>query len=173
MGLSEFDPPPLKKGESQMARKPDIQYVRYYTDGSAARQLEVYSPRKNKAPVHRPRKEKGYVIYVDPLAVGGILLSAVMLVMMLVSSIQLAVARQELSDTQAYVTTLTQSNEQLRRTYDAGYDLEEVEKSALALGMIPVSQATVITVDVEEDVVVEQEPTFWEKLSMKLEELFA
>lgn len=155
-----------------MARKPDIQYVRYYTDGSAARQLEVYSPRKNKTAAPRPRKQKGYVIYVDPLAVGGILLAAVMLVMMLVSSIRLVVARQELSDAQAYVTTLTQSNEQLRKTYDASYDLEEVEKSALALGMIPISQATTIYVDVEEEEIVE-EPTFWERISMKLAELFA
>ena len=155
-----------------MARKPDIQYVRYYTDGSAARQLEVYSPRKNKTAAPRPRKQKGYVIYVDPLAVGGILLAAVMLVMMLVSSIRLVVARQELSNAQAYVTTLTQSNEQLRKTYDASYDLEEVEKSALALGMIPISQATTIYVDVEEEEIVE-EPTFWERVSMKLAELFA
>ena len=155
-----------------MARKPDIQYVRYYTDGSAARQLEIYSPRKNATPTPRQRKQKGYVIYVDPLAVGGILLAAVMLVMMLVSSIQLVVARQELSNAQAYVTTLTQSNEQLRKTYDTSYDLEEVEKSALALGMIPVFQATTIHVDVEEDVVVE-EPTFWDRMSAKLSELFA
>lgn len=155
-----------------MARKPEIQYVRYYTDGSAARQLEVYSPRKNKTATPRPRKQKGYVIYVDPLAVAGILFAVVMLVMLLVSSIQLVVARQQLSDTKAYVTTLTQSNEQLRRTYEEGYDLEEVEKSALALGMIPVSQATTISVDVEEAQIVE-EPTFWDRLSMKLAELFA
>lgn len=155
-----------------MARKPEIQYVRYYTDGSAARQLEVYSPRKNNTATPRPRKQKGYVIYVDPLAVAGILFAVVMLVMLLVSSIQLVVARQQLSDTKAYVTTLTQSNEQLRRTYEEGYDLEEVEKSALALGMIPVSQATTIYVDVEEEQIVE-EPTFWDRLSMKLAELFA
>ncbi len=155
-----------------MARKPEIQYVRYYTDGSAARQLEVYSPRKNNTATPRPRKQKGYVIYVDPLAVAGILFAVVMLVMLLVSSIQLVVARQQLSDTKAYVTTLTQGNEQLRRTYEEGYDLEEVEKSALALGMIPVSQATTIYVDVEEEQIVE-EPTFWDRLSMKLAELFA
>ena len=155
-----------------MARKPEIQYVRYYTDGSAARQLEVYSPRKNKTAVPRPRKQKGYVIYVDPLAVIGIALAAVMLVAMLVSSIRLAVAQQQLSDAQARVTTLTQSNEQLRRTYEEGYDLEEVEKSALALGMIPISQATTISVHIEEDPVVE-EMTFWDRVSAKLAELFA
>jgi hypothetical protein len=47
-----------------------------------------------------------------------------------------------------------------------------VEKSALALGMIPISQATTIYVDVEEEEIVE-EPTFWERVSMKLAELFA
>ena len=155
-----------------MARKPDIQYVRFYTDGSAARQLEVQSPRKYKTPARRPRKQKGYVIYVDPLAVGGILLSLVMLIAMLVCSIQLAVAKQQLSDTKAYVTTLTQSNEHLLRTYEESYDLEEVEKSALALGMIPVSQATTISVEIEKEEVVE-EVTFWERMSAKLEELFA
>ncbi len=155
-----------------MARKPDIQYVRYYTDGSAARQLEVQSPHKYKTAAPRPRKRKGYVIYVDPLALGGTLLAAVMLVAMLVSGIQLAVARQQLSDAKAYVTTLTQSNERLRQTYEESYDLEEVEKSALALGMIPVSQATTISVEVEKEQIVE-EPTFWERMSAKLEELFA
>ena len=38
--------------------------------------------------------------------------------------------------------------------------------------MIPVFQATTIHVDVEEDVVVE-EPTFWERMTAKLSELFA
>ena len=156
-----------------MARKPDIQYVRYYTDGSAARQIEVRSPQKRKAAAPRPRKQQGYVIYVDPLAVAGILLATVMLVSMLVSSIQLAVAKQQLSDAKAYVTTLSQNNEQLRKTYEEGYDLEEVEKSALALGMIPASQARTIFVEIEEDVIVEEEVTFWDRLSAKLTELFA
>lgn len=155
-----------------MARKPDIQYVRYYTDGSAARQLEILSPRKRKAALPRAKKQPCYVIYIDPLAVAGILLAAVMLISMLVGSIQLAVAKQQLSDMKAYVTTLSQGNEQLRKTYEEGYDLVEVEKSALALGMIPASQATTILVEVEQEQIVE-EPTFWQRLSAKFEEFFA
>lgn len=155
-----------------MARKPDIQYVRYYTDGSAARQLEILSPRKHKAAYPRTKKQPSYVIYIDPLAVAGILLAVVMLISMLVGSIQLAVAQQQLSDMKAYVTTLSQSNEELRKTYEEGYDLAEVEKSALALGMIPADQGSTIFVEVEEEQIVE-EPTFWQRLSVKLEELFA
>ena len=155
-----------------MARKPDIQYVRYYTDGSAARQLEFLSPRKRKAAYPRTKKQPSYVIYIDPLAVAGILLAVVMLISMLVGSIQLAVAKQQLSDMKAYVTTLTQSNEELRKTYEEGYDLAEVEKSALALGMIPADQGSTIFVEVEQEQIME-EPTFWQRLSVKIEELFA
>ena len=155
-----------------MARKPDIQYVRYYTDGSAARQLEVHAPQKNKTTYTRTRKQQGYVIYVDPLAVCGILLAVVMLISMLVGSLQLVMARQQLSDTQAYVTTLHQVNQRLQKTYDESYDLAEVEKSALAIGMIPVSQTQTISIEVEQEQIVE-EVTFWERLSVKLEELFA
>ena len=155
-----------------MARKPDIQYVRYCTDGSAARQLEVYSPRKQNAATPRPRKRKGYVIYVDPLAVAGILLSAVMLVTMLVSGIRLIVAQQQLSDVKAYVTTMTQSNENLRRTYEESYDLEEVEKSALALGMIPADQAQTIQISTAVPAH-EAEPTGMERVELFLSGLFA
>ena len=155
-----------------MARKPDIQYVRYYTDGSAARQLEVHTPQKTKTTYTRTKKQQGYVIYVDPLAMAGILLAGVMLIAMLVGSLQLVMARQQLSNTQAYVTTLRQGNEQLQKTYDEGYDLEEVEKSALAIGMVPVSQEQIISIEVEREEIVE-EVTFWERLSVKLDELFA
>ena len=155
-----------------MARKPEIQYVRFYTDGSAARQMQVETPHKQKAAYPRTKKQQGYVIYVDPLAVTGILLAVVMLVSMLVSGIQLAIAKQQLSDAMAHVTTLQQSNEQLRMTYEEGYDLEEVERSALALGMIPVSQVQTISVEIEEDPI-QEEVTAWDRLSAKLEELFA
>ena len=155
-----------------MARKPEIQYVRFYTDGSAARQMQVVSPQKHKAAAPRTKKQQGYVIYVDPLAVAGILLAGIMLISMLVGSIQLTVAKQQLSDIQAHVTTMRQSNQQLRTTYEEGYDLEEVERSALALGMVPVSQAQILFVEIEEEQVVE-EPTFWERMSAKLQDLFA
>ena len=156
-----------------MARYPSVQYVSLYTDGSAARQMQVQSPYKHKTAAHpKQKKQQGYVIYVDPLAVAGILLAGIMLISMLVGSIQLTVAKQQLSDIQAHVTTMRQSNQQLRTTYEEGYDLEEVERSALALGMVPVSQAQILFVEIEEEQVVE-EPTFWERMSAKLQDLFA
>ena len=66
-----------------MARRPDIQYVRYYTDGSAARQLEPKAPRK-KQQLPKVKQQPKQTLYIQPMAIAGVLLSAVMLVMMIV-----------------------------------------------------------------------------------------
>ena len=89
-----------------MARKPDIQYVRYYTDGSAARQLEILSPQKTKTTYPRTRRKKGYVIYVDPLAICSIVLAMVLLVCMVMGTLQIQSAWKDLETANRYVYNL-------------------------------------------------------------------
>ena len=73
-----------------MARKPDVQYVRFVTDGSAARVAEWLPVKaKTRLPKIKKRKAKASAIYLDPLAFVGILLSCVMLVLMVVMAILL------------------------------------------------------------------------------------
>jgi len=155
-----------------VARKPDIQYVRFYTDGSAARQLEIQTPQKKRVPQPKTRKQKKYVIYIDPLAVAGIIAAAVLLIAMVVGSIQLFVAQRQQEWMEDYVVSLRQENAELTQTYKTGYDLQEVEKSALALGLVPESevQHIVVTVEVDEPEVTQ---TFWDRVVEHLQELFA
>ena len=155
-----------------MARKPEVQYIRYYTDGSAARQLEPKAPRKRKTALPKSQRQKRKVVYVDPVAIGGIAVSAVMLVMMAVGSVQMYNAHRQNVQMEAYVQSLSRENAVLQDTYEAGIDLEEIEQSALALGMIPEAQAQTFTVSVEMPQIVE-EPTFWEKVGAFLTGLFA
>lgn len=145
-----------------MARKPDIQYIRYYTDGSAAQQVEPQSPRR-RSTLPKPRKRKRYTVQVDLLAIGGILVSAVLLIMMIVGAVQLTQAQRQRNQMADYVHQLQLQNQQLEEQYAAGYDLEEVEQAALALGMIPSDQAQHITISVERPQRV-AEPTFWERV---------
>ncbi len=159
-----------------MARKPDIRYICYYTDGSAARQLEVKTPTRRRAPVMKPRKQKKIVLRIDPVAVGGLLLSTVMLVMMLVGGIQLYTLRQQAQQMRDYVTYLSEQNTSLTEVYESGYDLEAVKKSALALGMIPLEEAQNITISVEvppAPVQQEQNIGMWERMSAFIVDLFA
>ncbi len=156
-----------------MARKPEIQYVRYYTDGSAARQLEPKrAPHRKKQAVHRPYKEKKKLVYIDPLAIGGILVSAVMLVLMMVGISQYLTLRQQTVQMQRYVSQLEQENAVLTDTYEAGIDLESIEKSALALGMIPQEQAQHIIISVSGNDPV-AEPDFWEQVAAFFRGIFA
>ena len=155
-----------------MARKPDIQYVRFYTDGSAARQLEIKPVRRKKFALPKPPKQKKRVVHVDPLALGGIVVSVVMLVLMLVGAAELLDLRSQTRQMEGYVAYLQEQNVSLSNDYEAGYDLESVEKAALALGMIPVEEAKTVTVTLQAPETVE-EPSVWQRMSAFFAGLFA
>jgi cytoskeletal protein RodZ len=132
-----------------VARKLDIEYIRYYTDGSAARQPEPQAPGRSR-PLPKVKKQPKKLVYIQPLAIVGILMAAVMLVMMIVGSVELAQARRDRQAMENYVQMLTHQNAEARAEYEKSLNLEEIEKSALALGMIPQSQAKQMTISVPE-----------------------
>ena len=110
-------------------------------------------------------------MHVDPLALGGILVSAVMLILMVVGIFTLRNARQELHTVQEQVSTLQSQNLQLEEDYRSRYDLETVKEAALGLGMIPVEEAQHITISVSAEEF--QENTLWERINIFLDGLFA
>ena len=151
-----------------MARKASIQYVSLYSDGSAARQLELKPVKKHvKLPV--PRRAKRKVVYVDPVAITGIVVAVVMLIVMLVGMIQFGAAHSRQMELENYVISLQQKNESLEETYHNGYDPEEIRSIALARGMIPAEQAHVLYVPSQQTEPQEEVKTLW----MVLVDLFA
>ena len=68
-----------------MPRQPDIQYVQFYVDGTAARKLETNRKLQTQMPVPRKRRvarRRKKVIAIDPLSVSAVLVAGVMLVSM-------------------------------------------------------------------------------------------
>lgn len=156
-----------------MARQPEIQYINAYVAGSAAYKIESAPVRKHKkVQLPKQKRAKKTVIAFDPVAIGGILVASVLLVLMFVGMFQLQGIRQDQMALQQYVGALQQENEQLSERYASGYDLEEIERIALAMGMVPSSQVPHINLDVSVPQVVE-EPTAWETFCMFLTGLFA
>ena len=154
-----------------MARKPDVQYIRFYTDGSAARKVAPVAPLKTiKLP--KVKKQKKLLLYIDPVAIAGIAMAVIMLTLMAVGVMQLKTARQEMQTMAAYVSTLQEENASLQTTFSEGYDLDQIEKTALALGLVPKEQVRHVTVSVPE-LIVEEEPDAWERFYIFLTGLFA
>ena len=158
-----------------MARQPEIQYVRFYTDGSAARKIELQpEKRKNKTPMPRQprvRREQKMVIHVDPISVCAVLVAGVMLITMLVGMLRLGSINADADALESYVTELEAENTRLRAEYESGYDISDVEQKALEMGLIPVEQAEHVTIEMPETIV-EAEPTFWEGVGAFFTELF-
>ena len=131
-----------------MNQKPKIQYVgQFYIHGSEARQLELQEQKKqakSKLPLERLRKVE--VIYLDPVAIFGIVTALVLLAVMTVGVLQI---RDDWTDYQTmsnYVSRLNSENAELKADYRSQYDLEDIRVKAQALGMVPKSQLEVRTV---------------------------
>ncbi|MBR5529805.1 MAG: hypothetical protein IKU57_04960 [Oscillospiraceae bacterium] len=154
-----------------MARYPSVQYVSLYTDGSAARKLEVQTPVRKETRA-KAKKQKKIVLYVDPVAILGIATAVIMLAIMAVSFVQLRGTQQEAAAMSSYVQELRAENKALRAEFEAGYDAEQIAYTAEALGMVPMDQVEHVKLDIEPQTT--QEPAgVWDRVTAFLTGLFA
>ena len=146
-----------------MARGSDIQYVQFYTDGSAARQFEPkHRQPKKKLQQPRPRRKKKIVLHVDFIAVAGMLVAGVMLLLMLTGMSGLNKLNDEVTRLEGYLSELEQENLELHHTYREGYDIDQIREQALEMGMIPASRATTVTIQVGDAAESEEQASsFW------------
>lgn len=158
-----------------MGKKPDIQYIdKFYVHGSEARVLELKPKRriiKTVLPLSAP--DTTVKIAVDPVALCGIVVAVAMLVLLAVGAVQYAQVCSQYQDMRDYVVATQNRNVELNQKYEEGYNLADIEQQALALGMIPASEATVIRVGKVEVPQREPEMTFWEEMRWLMEGLFA
>ena len=120
-----------------MANRKPVQYIQFYTEGTAARKLEVLPLEKPKA-APRPRKVRKpkYALYVCPVALAGILVAAVLLVAMIAGTVQLSQAKQQEALMADYVAHLEWNNGIKAAEYEAALDLDKIYRDALAFGFI-------------------------------------
>ena len=156
-----------------MAQKYGIQYVNFYTDGSSARKITpVPQTPKVVLPTPKKRKMKRITVCVDPVAMLGIVVAVAMLILMLVGLSTLHENRMRAEKMERYLAYLEQKDQELTQMYESSYDLEEVERTALALGMKPQSQVPSMTVQLPAEIAPEETaPTV--TFLTKLELLFA
>ena len=161
-----------------MAQKPykhNIEYIqKFYSYGSEAKVVEFKPVYETPAKPAVPKREKEAIttICIDPVAFCGIMVAVVMLVVMVAGVIQYGVICQDHAVMANYVNELRAENVQLQHQYNALYDLEKVDTTARALGMIPVSEAQTISIHVEVPVR-QPEPTIIDNVIWFLSGLFA
>jgi len=72
----------------------------------------------------------------------------------------------------SHVEKLEAENKELNAYYEEHCDLDEIERTAMALGMVPKEQVTHITVHVPQEIA-EEQPGAWERFTVFLAGLFA
>lgn len=158
-----------------MAQKHDILYVNFYTDGSSARKLAPAFPAQQtqRKPKAKKKNKNKIVVHLDPVAVCSLMVAVVLLVMMAVGVSQFQSARAEAQAMEQYLQQLTEEHESLSTQYWEGIDLAEVEKTALALGMVPRQQVQSVSIHLSGTGAQQPQQNFWTQILTFLTNLFA
>ena len=157
-----------------MTRQPDIQYVQFSFDGTAARKLETSrtEARQPQRVQNRRRQRKRKIIRIDPLALCAMVTAGVMLIVMAVGMLRLGSINQDAAKMEAYVSKLQTEQTQLQSEYRDSFDQEEIRQKALAIGLVPRQTGEQITISVQVPPV-QEEQTVWDQIGTFLAGLFA
>ena len=155
-----------------MTQRRPIEYVQFYTVGTAAKKMEVAKPKLAEPVFLPPVAVKRKKVYVDPVPVLGMLVAICMLFTMLIGVQHLRQVRQDTEAMEQYVLHLQQINDEKQEIYHSSYSLEEIEKTAIALGMVPADQVLHQIIDVSEPPI-QEEPSFLDSVGTFLSGLFA
>ena len=132
-----------------MDQKPEIQYVgQFYVYGSEVQAEKKKQQKKNQLPkIPKPTRE--HYIYIDPAAVCGIAVAAVMLVVL---------------------SSVRRENARLEHQYRTGLDIDAVRDRAESLGMVDAAEAehTSLRVTVPERA---KEESLWDRVMWHLKGL--
>lgn len=153
-----------------MAQKPKIEYVGYVF-GSAAPELAP-APKKAKFKLPKVHLDHFQKIYVDPLALVGMVMAIAMLTMLLVGIIHLNNAWEAHDRMAEHLDSLRIHNTELTHTYTTTRNLEAAQETAENFDMVPASEVEHIKVHVKVPKTT-PEPTKWDDFVWFLSGLFA
>ena len=155
-----------------MTQRMQAQYVQFYIQGSSAMQLNPVTPVKAE-PIReiQPRTHKRIRVFVDPVALFGVMVALCMIITIFVGMGHLEKAQLDVQQMEQYVVYLQHQNKNIKAEYTSSYNLDDIEKTALALGMVPAENVNHFYIDVTEPVV--EKPSLWENVGTFLTGLFA
>ena len=154
-----------------MARNRSDRYVRFYTYGSTAVQVE--DPRRTASlpKYQKPQKRKPFP--VDPIAVAGNAVAILLAVLMIVGFIQVILTNNQVQDLEVQLMALEQEETMLEERYYGSFDLEEIRAAAESMGMTAAEDAAHVQIRVPVQTVQIQQLSWWDTMLAGLRQFFA
>lgn len=129
-----------------MAQKTEIQYVgQFYVYGSEAQKV-AEAPKKKLPKLPTIHLERFQMIYIDPVALVGLVAAVAMLALLIVGSFHMRDTRAEYERMANYLSDIKRHNAVLSHTYHTSYDLDDIRTAAKKIGMVEVENAECFTV---------------------------
>lgn len=158
-----------------MASRVDVQYIQFYTEGTAAKKIATPAPKKRVQEKPAAKRARRKVVRIDPVAVLSLAVCLALTITLGLGIGKVQQAKQDNARMAAYVENLTQKSEVLAQEYAAGYDLHEIEKTAMALGMVHSDQASHrgVTIQMADQTPAQPQMNFWQNLVAFFTNIFA
>ena len=150
----------------------ESRYIQFYTAGSAAADLAP-ALRIEAAPEQRTRRRRKPVLYIDPVAILGMVTAVVLTICVLIAFGQLNQAQADYDYVHEYNCQLQQEHKDLRELYASSYNKEDVRMEAVLMGYVPASQLPHVTIKAAVPAPVVEEPGVLQQAWIFLTELFA
>ena len=153
-----------------MAQKTKIQYVgQFYVYGSEAPQPQPKKTQSKRPELHLERFQK---VYIDPVALCGVLIAIMMLGALIAGAYHLRDTRAAYDQMKTQLSDVKRENARLSHIYRTSYDLEDIREQAEKIGMVDAEKADRFTVffSVPEE---EKAPTAWDHFVWFLSVMFS
>ena len=158
-----------------MARQPDVQYIQMYQYGSTAYKLQPAPPVKKNTyhlpeQVAKPRPVRRTLL--EPMSLCAIALACVMLLTMVIGMLQVGELTSRHRELEDRIDVLQAQRADLQKTYEAAYDLHQVELRARQIGLVAADEAVHVSMGPIETVA-QEEPGIAQRVKAVWNELFA
>lgn len=158
-----------------MARRPDVQYIQMYNYGSTARKLEQRpwsQKEKYRLPEQVQRSQPVQRPVFDLLSLCAIAVAAAMLLTMVIGMLKVGELNSRRRNLEERIEVLQEQQADLKKTYEATWDLDKAGERARQMGMISTEEARHISMGKPEPIAA-PEPSVAERFQAFWNELFA
>ncbi len=154
-----------------MVQKPEIQYVgQFYVYGSEAVAPKAKKTVKELLP--KEHKQKLHKVYIDPVALIGIVAAVTLLAALVLGGIRLNSMWEEHDAVASYLSSQKLDNSTLEHNYRTNLNLDDIRAKAEAMGLVPQEDVKTVYIRVT---MPEPKPqrTLWDDIQWFFQGLFA
>lgn len=157
-----------------------VEYIRApFINGSSAMQIEIEQQqriqreKREKKLQPKPKHRRIYCFNIEPVSIVGAVMAKVLGTLLLLGFVDFLDAQKEFEAMENTLINVQNQNVLAEQQFREKVDLIQIEEMATGFGMIPASQAQIVTIYIDSSEKVEEKETIWDRWKWHWDMLWA